>query len=108
MTQTILSQTCVILFMMAVGLMAGRLGCLNETAQRALSAFLMSFSLPAAIFLSAEGPLTPERRTGTLWMLALSFGFFAVVFPLAVLLARRVSGPPGRGRCLPPALFLQM
>lgn len=91
--------------MMAVGLAAGRLGCLNEAAQRALSAFLMSFSLPAAIFLSAEGPLTPERRTGTLWMLALSFGFFAVVFPLAVLLARRVSGPPGRGRLFAASLI---
>lgn len=105
MTDTILSQTCVILFLMAVGLLAGRLGCLNEGAQKALSDFLMSFCLPAAIFLSAEGPLTPERRTGTLWMLALSFGYFAVVFPLALAAGRRISGPDSRKRLFSACLL---
>lgn len=105
MTDTILSQSCVILFLMAVGLLAGRLGCLNGDAQKALSDLLMTFCLPAAIFLSAEGPLTPERRTGTLWMLALSFGYFAVMFPLALAAGRRVSGPDSRRRLFSACLL---
>ena len=105
MTQTILSQTCVILFMMAVGLMAGRLGCLNETAQRALSAFLMSFFASGGHFSvcrrAADAGAAHRHPVDAGAFLRL----FAVVFPLAVLLARRVSGAPGRGRLFAASLI---
>lgn len=96
MTDTILSLTCLILFLMGAGLVAGRTGCLGRPVQAGLSNLLMNYSLPAAILLSAEGPLTPERQTGVLWMLALSTGYFAVVFPLAVWIGRHISGLPAR------------
>src|SRR5699024_11546471 len=57
----------------------------------------MTLSLPAAILLSAEGPLTPERSTGVFWMLGLSAGSFAITYPLAMLLARRAGPGTHRG-----------
>ena len=68
MADTILTQTFVILFFMGIGLASGRFGCLKEEAQKWLASFVMTLSLPAAILLSAEGPLTPERSTGVFWM----------------------------------------
>ena len=97
MADTILTQTVVILFFMGIGLASGRFGCLKEEAQKWLASFVMTLSLPAAILLSAEGPLTPERSTGVFWMLALSAGSFAITYPLAMLLARRAGPGTHRG-----------
>ena len=97
MADTILTQTFVILFFMGIGLASGRFGCLKEEAQKWLASFVMTLSLPAAILLSAEGPLTPERSTGVFWMLGLSAGSFAITYPLAMLLARRVGPGTHRG-----------
>ena len=96
MTSTILSLTCLILCLMGAGLVAGRTGCLNKAVQAGLSNLLMNYSLPAAILLSAEGPLSPDQLAGMGWMLALSAGYFLVVFPLAVRAGRQIGGLPAR------------
>ena len=96
MTQAILSQTCIILFLMAVGLLAARLGCLTDQVQGAMSNFLMTYSLPASLLLSAEGPLTADMRQDVLWMLGLAMAFYLAAVPLSWLLSRRVSGPRSR------------
>jgi predicted permease len=83
-----LVQTLILFSLLAVGLAAGRLGYLDEATSRGLSKFLVNFVLPALIIASMQRPYTVELRDEALKTLALSFAFYALSFPLALLLVR--------------------
>lgn len=87
-------QTLILFILMAVGFLAGRMRFLDETGSKSISRLLVNFILPALIIASMQRPFTPELRDQAFLALAISFGVYALSFPLAFLLAR-VEGAKG-------------
>jgi predicted permease len=79
---------------MAAGFAAAKMRYIDERVGRGLSKFLVNFILPALIIESMQRPFSPALRNEALTVLAISFGVYAVSFPLAWLLikAERVKG----------------
>ncbi|MGO8694263.1 MAG: AEC family transporter [Rectinemataceae bacterium] len=87
-------QTLILFLYMAVGFAAAKLRYIDEGAGRGLSKLLVNFILPALIIESMQRPFTPALRNEALTVLAISFGVYAISFPLAWLLikAERAEG----------------
>jgi len=81
-------QTLILFLYMAAGFAAAKLGYLDERVGRGLSKFLVNFILPALIIESMQRPFSPALRNEALIVLAISFGVYAISFPLAGLLVK--------------------
>ncbi|HTX72738.1 MAG TPA: AEC family transporter, partial [Rectinemataceae bacterium] len=81
-------QTLVLFFYTAAGFAAGKLRYLDEGVGRGLSKFLVNFILPALIIVSMQRPFSAQLRTEAFTVLAISFGVYALSFPLAYLLVK--------------------
>jgi predicted permease len=83
----------ILFLLMAVGFAAGRLRFLDEGGSKAISKLLVNFILPALILSSMQRPFSAGLRDQALVALAISFGVYALAFPLAFLLARLERAP---------------
>lgn len=87
-------QSLILFFLIATGFLAGKLGVLKPDTTKALSRFLIDFTLPAIIIISMQRPFNAELRNQSLRILALSTLVYAASFPLAyafTLLYRKAS-----------------
>lgn len=78
-----LSQNLVLFMLMGVGFAAGKLGVLKKDTTRALSRFLVDFTLPALIIMSMQQTFSPELRDLALRILGISAIIYILSFPLA-------------------------
>jgi predicted permease len=78
-------QILVLFFLMAAGYAAGKLGYLDEAANRGISKFLVNFIIPALVIESMQRPFSPELRNEAYATLAISAGVYVLSFPLAYL-----------------------
>lgn len=76
-------QSLILFFLIAIGFMAGKLGVLRPETVKALSRFLIDFTLPAIIIISMQRPFNAELRNLSLRILAMSSLVYTVSFPLA-------------------------
>ena len=81
-------QIFILFLLMAAGFAAGKLRILDEATVKKLSLFLVDFVVPCLIVVSMQEPLSPELRTRAFLVLGLSFGTYAIAFPLAFLLSK--------------------
>lgn len=89
-----------ILFMLvATGFVAGKLGVLSGETVRALSRFIVDFTLPAMILISMQRPFSPDLRDQALRILGLSAILYGLSFPLAYAAVSlyRSAAEPERG-----------
>ncbi len=88
------SQSLILFMLIAAGFAAGRMGVLRPDSTRALSRFLVDFTLPAVIVMSMQRPFSPELRDQALRILLVSSTVYALSFPVAyaLTLAYRRAG----------------
>ena len=82
------TQSLILFLLIAAGFAAGKAGVLKGDTARALSRFLVDFTLPAIIIVSMQRPFSPELRDQALRILFISFIVYAASFPLAYAAAR--------------------
>jgi predicted permease len=68
---------------MAVGFAAGKAKILTRDTTRAISKFIVDFTLPAIIAISMQRPFSPELRDQAFRILGISAIVYAASFPLA-------------------------
>lgn len=90
-----LLKSATLVLMMSSGFLAWRLRVLTAEAVRALSRFLVDFTLPALIVISMQRPFSPELRDEAFLTLGISSAVYAVSIPAALLLARVLRPPRG-------------
>jgi len=88
-----LLKSATLVLMMSAGFLAWRLRVLTPEAVRALSRFLVDFTLPALIIVSMQHPFSPELRDEAFLTLGISSAVYAVSIPVALLLARLLGAP---------------
>ena len=92
-------QSLVLFLLICAGFAAGKTRTLTPDNVRALSRFLVDYTLPAVIIVSMQRPFSPALRDQALRILGLSMLFYAASFPLAYLatMAYRKAGRPELG-----------
>lgn len=92
-------QSLVLFLLICAGFAAGKTRTLSQDNVRALSRFLVDYTLPAVIIISMQRPFSPALRDQALRILGLSLVFYAASFPLAYLatMAYRKAGRPELG-----------
>ena len=87
-------QSLILFLLICVGFGAVKTRTLSPDNVRALSRFLVDYTLPAVIIISMQRPFSPALRDQALRILGLSLLFYAASFPLAYLAtaAYRKSG----------------
>jgi predicted permease len=86
-----LSQTIVLVILMAAGFAAGRMKILDAATGKGLSKLLVNFVLPAMILESMQKPFDPELRNLAFRVLGVSLAAYAAAIPLGLALARALG-----------------
>jgi hypothetical protein len=76
-------QSLILFLLICSGFAAGKAGVLKGDTVRALSRFLVDFTLPAIIIVSMQRPFSPALRDQSVRILVISSIVYAVSFPLA-------------------------
>lgn len=92
-------QSLILFLLVATGFVAGKLAVLRGETVRALSRFIIDFTLPAVILISMQRPFSPDLRDQALRILGISAILYTLSFPLAYAAARlyRSASEPERG-----------
>ncbi|MDP3179394.1 MAG: AEC family transporter [Spirochaetaceae bacterium] len=85
------SQTIVLVLLMAAGFAAGKMKVLDATTGKGLSKLLVDFVLPAMILESMQKPFDPALRDLAFRVLGVSLAAYAAAMPLAVILFRALG-----------------
>lgn len=80
------SQSLILFILVGVGFAAGKAGILRGDTIKALSRFLLDFTLPALVIHSMQRPFSPELRNQAMSVLGFSFSMYAMAFPMAYFL----------------------
>lgn len=92
-------QSLILFLLIAVGYAAGKLAVLRGETVRAISRFIIDFTLPAMVLISMQRPFSPDLRDQALRILGISAILYTLSFPLAYMAARlyRSASEPERG-----------
>ena len=92
-------QSLILFLLIATGFGAGKAGVIKGDTVRAMSRFLVDFTLPALIIISMQRSYTAELRDQSLQVLLISSVIYAASFPLAYAATRlyRGAGTPELG-----------
>jgi len=76
-------QSLILFLLICAGFAAGKLGAIKGDTVKALSRFLVDFTLPAIIIISMQRPFSPALRDQSIRILVISSIVYALSFPLA-------------------------
>lgn len=76
-------QSLILFLLICAGFAAGKLGAIKRDTVKALSRFLVDFTLPAIIIISMQRPFSPALRDQSIRILVISSVVYALSFPLA-------------------------